>query len=236
MLLPAAESLVTELARHTGTLGLNAASQRLATARAAANLLNLLAGLTDATALLRGLAHADLPREDVIYRASLTSARRLADQIAALRWDLLDRTAALAGHAGPDAERASLIAERLRSVAQRDEHEIALGDALRAADTAATGLLLDLTGRGAQPDGDDGSSGAAADMPSERPRAEVGGPAREPAGATADSATAATEAAGVAVRRRASGSQVRGVVAELLDEAEGRPDAVFDITWRIVAS
>lgn len=236
VLLPAAESLATELGRHAVTLGLNTASQRLATARASANLLNLLAGLTDATALLRGLAHADLPREDVIYRASLTSARRLADQIAALRWDLLDRTAALAGEDGPDAERASLIAERLRTAAQRDEHEIALSDALRAADTAATGLLLDLTGRSAQPDGDAGSSEAGADMPAERPRAGVGGgPAQEPSDATADSPAATTAAASVAVRRRASGSEVRGVVGELLAEAEGRPDAVFDISWRIVA-
>jgi hypothetical protein len=237
MLLPAAESLVTELARHAGTLGLNAESPRLVTARAAANLLNQLAAMTDATALLRALAHADLPREGVIYRASLASAQLLADQIAALKWDVLDRTTALAGDRGPDAERASLVTAQLRAVAQRDEHEIALGSAVRAADTAATKLLLDLTSRKARPGpSDPGPSGVGAGTSAERTGAGVnGGADREPTDAKADLPTTITTATGAAVHRRASGSDVRRVVDELLAEAQSRPEAVFDISWRIVA-
>jgi hypothetical protein len=126
----------------------------------------------------------------------------------------------------------------LRAAARRDEHEIALGGALRVADTATTRLLLDLTSRSAAPGpgGDAGSSGVEVGMSAGRPGAEVGGgPDREPADARADSPATITAAAGVAVHKRASGSEVRGVVDELLAEAESRPDAVFDITWRIVA-
>lgn len=65
--LPAAESLVLELGRHAGVLGLDDDSPRLVTARQAANLLGRLTGLADATAMLRALAAAALPRDGVIY-------------------------------------------------------------------------------------------------------------------------------------------------------------------------
>ena len=74
-LLPAAESLVTELDAATPqTLGLADDSPRLVTARTAAELLNRLTGLADSTALLRALAASALPREGAVYRASLNSA------------------------------------------------------------------------------------------------------------------------------------------------------------------
>jgi hypothetical protein len=150
-LLPPAESLVSELGRHADILGLAGDSPRLATARAAANLANQLAGMTEPTAVLRALARADLPRDAAFYHASLHTARDLAGRLAGLNWQVLTQVAALATEGGPDAGRASLIIEELRAAARRDEQEIALGQALRAADKAATDLLLDIARRPARP-------------------------------------------------------------------------------------
>jgi hypothetical protein len=241
MLLPAAESLVTELGRHAGTLGLDQASSRLVTARATANLLNQLAGLTNGTALLRALARADLPRDGAIYRASLGSARNLADQIAALRWDVLDRTAALTGENGPDAERASVITAELRAAARRDEHESTLSEALRAADAAATRLLLDIARRNAQPGTGDGggSPGSDAGPSADGPGGEAGrGQRRDPGGTTAGSPGAGLQVTspggGSTARRQVSAGDVSEVADELRRFADAHPDATVEVTWRIV--
>jgi hypothetical protein len=146
-LLPPAESLVTELDRYAATLGLSLDSPRLGTARAAAILLNQLAGLTDATALLRALARASLPRDMAFYRASLDSAPSVAGGLAGTDWRVVGQAAVLAGDGGPDAERASLIVTELRDAARRDEQEVPLGPALQAADRAATELLVDIARR-----------------------------------------------------------------------------------------
>ena len=75
-LLAVAETLTEALEIHAETLGLDAASPRLATAHLLSSLLNRLAGTTDSTALIRALAAADLPRENAIYRAHLDQARK----------------------------------------------------------------------------------------------------------------------------------------------------------------
>jgi hypothetical protein len=232
-LLPAAESLVTQIGRHTATLGLDETSPRLVTARATADLANRLTGLTDATALLRALADAHLSRDGVIYRASLTTARELADQIAALRWEILDRTAALGVSDSPDAERAAVITDELRAAARRDEHEIALGNALRMADAAATKLMLDIARQKTQtPNSGGGSSGDLAGTVTGEPGGQTGQEGQHPG---AGQPWAAPSDGSGTVQRRASASEVHGVVNELLAEADSHPDAMFEITWRIVA-
>ena len=122
-LLPAAESLVTELERHGETLGLEDDSPRLVTARAAAELLNRLTGLADSTALLRALARARLPREGAIYRASLTSARRARPtSLGRVRWQILDQLAAAADGGPAGRPRRRVDRGQLSSAARRDEH------------------------------------------------------------------------------------------------------------------
>ncbi len=239
-MLPAAESLVTELARHAGTLGLDQAAPRLVTARAAAKLLNQLAALTDATALLRALAQADLPHDGVIYRASLDSARNLAYQIAALKWDVIDRTLALTGGGGPDAERASVIAQELRAAARRDEHESGLSDALRAADTAATGLLLDIT-QTAQREVNDSGEAPGIEASPAGAGAEHGPDPGQPRGLSAASAgqpgpapVAWVPPGDSTARRQVNTGDVDEVADELRRFAGAHPDVTMEVTWRIV--
>jgi hypothetical protein len=245
-LLPSAESLVTGLDRHAATLGLAADSPRLATARAAASLLNKLTGLTEATALLRALARAGLPRDDIFYRASLDSTRVLADRLAALNWQVLSQVAALTDQDGPDAERALMIIGELREVARRDEQEIALAGALQAADSAATELVLDIARRSAQRDagggdrrtGDDGTAAAGGQVGTERrdgpidTRSRDAGDLRTAAvGTGVERGTAPGDAGAV---RRATAATIREVLAELSAEAGKHPEATFEISWRVV--
>ena len=231
-LLPAAESLAAQLDRHRATLGLDEGSPRLVTARAAAELANRLTGLTGATALLRALASADLPRDAVIYRASVATAHDLAEQIAAIRWEILDRTAALASSDSSDAEQAAVIMNELRAAARRDEHELAFGTALRAADAAATKLMLDIARRktthtpepGGGPSGDDATG-----TPGEGTH---NGPGGQPQGEPQQAGTPVS--ASGTTHKQARGSAVFAVVDELLAEVDTNPEAVFEITWRIV--
>ncbi len=224
-LLPAAEALVTELRRHADVLGLDDASPRLVTAREAARLVRRLTGVSDATSVLRALAVATLPKNDVIYWASLSAAARLAEAIAGVRWDVFDRTAGLADGGGQDAEPASVIVTELRSAARREEHEIALREPLRTADAAATKLLLDLAGRTVSRPG----PRPAPETPSGAPHGPGVG---ESPGATIPADGPVPGPAGV--RRRASAAQIRSVTDELLAQASAHPNAIFEITWRIV--
>jgi hypothetical protein len=241
MVLPAAESLAAGLIAHAGTLGLDRDSSRLVTARAVENLLNQLAAVTDGTALLRALAQADLPRDGVIYRSSLTAARNLADQIAGLRWDVLDQISALADDSGPHAERASVILTGLRAAARRDEHESKLGEALRTADIAATRLLLDITRRDTPPPAGNGGSRAESvtGRPAEGPGNEAGAGAYRDADRQAGASPEAGARPGGPVsssvaRRQVSAREVSGVADELRRFADEHPGATVEVTWRIV--
>jgi hypothetical protein len=233
--LPAAEALLSELGRHAGVLGLDDDSPRLVTARQAADLLGRLTGLSDATAMLSALAAATLPKEGVIYRASLNAAAGVAGSVAAVRWDVLDRVTGLAAEGGPDAEQAGVIVAELRTAARRDEHEIPLANALRTADTAATKLLLDITNRNVAPARPDATpAGGAARAPVVPPTTADGWP-RDIAGQPDDVPPARPVPGADPRRLRASASQVRSVTAELLADAAAHPGATFEITWRIVA-
>jgi hypothetical protein len=135
--LPAAESLLEELEKHVGTLGLTATEPRLVTARLLADLLVQLAATSDPTAILHLLATAELPRENAIYSAHLATASDLVRDIRAVDWKVLDGLA----DRGKDADAAAIIA-KLRSTAEHDEHEVSLGEQLRAAHRAGIDLFM----------------------------------------------------------------------------------------------
>jgi hypothetical protein len=155
-LLPAAESLTAELDRHAGPLGLDDSQPRLATARRVTALLGELTAAADPTTTLRVLAGAGLPRENAIYRAHLASAASLVGEMRARNWKLLDELAALAASGNDPA--ADTILASLRTVARRDEHEMALAAPLRQADQAALDLIMSRSkGSGGDSDYDRGS-------------------------------------------------------------------------------
>ncbi|MGH3275960.1 MAG: phage resistance protein [Streptosporangiaceae bacterium] len=202
--LPAAESLVAELARHGKTLGLADDSPRLVTARTAAELMNRLTGLADSTALLRALAASELPREGAVYRASLVSAAELTAGLSRVRWEILDRLVAAAGGGGAKAESAALIRNQLISAASHDEHQVPLRGALDQAERNAISLLID------DPDDrdrDKHDNDDDADSDKER---------------------------GVVVTMRVAAGEVAAAVEDLCEAADQNPEASFDISWRIV--
>ena len=71
---PFVEALAAELDKHAKTLGLDDRQPRAVTSRIVTGLLARLSAAPDATATLRQLATADLPRENAIYAAHLASA------------------------------------------------------------------------------------------------------------------------------------------------------------------
>ncbi|MGI8447170.1 MAG: phage resistance protein [Streptosporangiaceae bacterium] len=213
-LLPAAESLVSELERHAATLGLADDSPRLVTARTAAELLNRLTGLADPTALLRALAASDLPREGAVYDASLAGAGELTASMGRVRWQILDQLATVAGGgAGPKAEVAASVSDQLSSAARHDEHQVKLRGALDQAERAAIDLLIQVP----PPAGPPGPVPAGIRPP--------GGPPPPPPGESDPGAFA----------RRVRASEVAAVAAKLRETADKNPGASFDVSWRIVA-
>jgi hypothetical protein len=153
-LLTAAEALTEALEMHADTLGLDASSPRLVTARVLSGLLNQLAGTTDSTTLIRALAAADLPRENAIYRTHLEHARKVTAGINGTRWQVLDRLTKVT--AGDEAAAADTLLRELRSAARHDEHEVGLAETLQRVEQQATALFLDAASkRGEQQPGRD---------------------------------------------------------------------------------
>src|SRR5262249_43169408 len=127
-------------------------------------------------------------------------------------------TVALAASDSADAEQAAVITGELRAAVRRDEHELALGSALRAADAAATKLMLDIARRKTAQPPDSGTEPAGDGTATSRAHGSSA-PGPHPTGPT---------------QKRASGSAVSAIVDELLADVDGHPDATFEITWRIV--
>jgi hypothetical protein len=153
-LLTAAEALTEALEMHAETLGLDASSPRLVTARVLSGLLNQLAGTTDSTTLIRALAAADLPRENAIYRTHLEHARKVTAGINGTRWQVLDRLTKVT--AGDEAAAVGTLLRELRSAARHDEHEVGLAETLQRVEQQATALFLDAASkRGEQQPGRD---------------------------------------------------------------------------------
>lgn len=221
--LPAVEGHVAELRRHATVLGL-ADSARLATAQAAARMLN---GLTagDATAVIRSLAGETLLREAVIYRVSLTRAKALTTALASIRWRMLDQLPTLADSSDARAESARVILDRLRGAARHDEHEVALEPAVLAAEQDVIELL---TARktDSDPDPDSGSGRRPSD-----PGSGISSGGDPP---VVGPATAQGRVTAGAVRRTVRGAEARVIADELVKALTASPEAEFEITWRIV--
>ncbi|MBV9384423.1 MAG: hypothetical protein JO242_27645 [Streptosporangiaceae bacterium] len=213
-LLTAAEALTEALEMHAQTLGLDGSAPRFATARALSGLLNQLAGTTDATALIRALAAAGLPRENAIYRAHLDSARKVTTGINASRWQVLDQLATVTD--GEDAAAAQTLLGELRSAARHDEHEVGLAETLQQVEQRATALFLD-----------------AASKRSTVPSLDVAS-MREPQPDAKDDHEQKPELGSAMQVRRARGARVLEVVEEICTAADASPDVEFEITWRVV--
>jgi hypothetical protein len=209
-LLPSAETLTGALEAHAVTLGLTQDSPRLATARILSGLLNRLAGTTDATLLLRGLAAVELPRDDAIYRAHLDSAQEVTAAMNSTRWPVLDRLPQIAAADGGAAGGALL--RDLRSAAGHDEHEAALADALRRAEQEATALVI---------------------RAASKPEGRSAEPSANPAGSAEKRSTGNPQPAFTV--RRVSSAKVLEIVEEICTAADAQPNAEFEITWRVVS-
>ena len=174
------------------------------TARAAAELANRLTGLTGATALLRALADADLPRDAVIYRASLTTAENIATRLAQIKWEILDRVATMTQGTGPEAEQATMIMDQLRGASRHDEHELALRDVLDRTEQAAIRLVIS------------------------KP------PERSDDDQQADDDEKKGSRLAPHVTRQVAASDMNSVTDDLREFAAANPGKTIEVTWRIV--
>jgi hypothetical protein len=191
-------------------------------------LLASLAETTDDTQTLRVLAAADLPRENAFYHAHLESADRLPTTLRGQNWQILDQFA----ESGDDAS-ASMIVAALREAAGHDEHEVALGAPLRKASNAATELLLSRNARPVPtppivtpPSVTEGAGtrtvpltktgDQSVPVPDTLPAVEVPAPSPMPSAV------------------QVPAGKVAELVEKICEAADENPDAVFEISWRIV--
>ncbi|MEH1014266.1 hypothetical protein V6U90_14280 [Micromonospora sp. CPCC 206060] len=148
-----AHDLVRQLDLHVTWLGIapDATTGRLATARAAADLLAALVARRPAVETIESLARADLGGPADRTGKSIKSATQVAAELAAAPWDTFE---IIEGLAEPHAAEAALIVAELRAATRADELTTPLAPALRRARAAATDLLRRATARqpGPQPD------------------------------------------------------------------------------------
>ena len=136
----AAHGLVARLDQHATWLGIDkeAGNGRLATARAAADLLEALANGPLAVETVERLARAELAGPADRTGKSIMSAAQVSAALAAAPWDTFE---IVAGLPEPYAAEAAAILGELRRVAQADELTAPLAPALRRAQSDATALL-----------------------------------------------------------------------------------------------
>jgi hypothetical protein len=137
----AARDLVADLETHADALGIDPASAtgRLATARRAADLLEMLDNPRAAGVdLVSRLARADLGGPADRLARSIKTAERVRRALASTPWDSLGM---LSGLADSYQERAQEIVSSLSTAAQADELTTPLHEALASARAAATALV-----------------------------------------------------------------------------------------------
>jgi len=136
----AARELVSQLEQHAVMLGIDpqATSGRLATARAAADLLDALAERRPAKEIVELLAHADLPGPADRVGRSITSAAKVSETLANAGWDTFELISKLPA---PHDREAEAILARLRDAARADELTSQLAPALEQAKNDGTKLL-----------------------------------------------------------------------------------------------
>ncbi|MGB2567135.1 BREX-2 system ATPase PglY [Micromonospora citrea] len=138
----AAHTLVRRLEERESWLGLARDTGRLATARAAADLLEALVAAGSAKDAVERLARAELAGPADRTGRSLSSAAQVSAALAAAPWDTFE---IIAGLSAPHRGQAEAILGELRGVAQADELTAPLAPALRKAQADATKLLRDAT-------------------------------------------------------------------------------------------
>ncbi|WP_405432293.1 hypothetical protein [Micromonospora sp. NBC_00617] len=134
----AAHGLVARLQQHASWLKMDQESGRLATARAAADLLETLVNGRSAVEAVERLARAELAGPADRTGRSISSASQVSAALAAAPWDTFE---IVAGLPEPHAAEAAAIFAELRRVAQADELTAPLAPALRRAQADATALL-----------------------------------------------------------------------------------------------
>ncbi|PWU59497.1 phage resistance protein [Micromonospora globispora] len=136
----AAHGLVARLDQHATWLGIDkeSGSGRLATARAAADLLEALANGRSAVEAVERLARAELAGPADRTGKSIMSAAQVSAALAAVPWDTFE---IVGGLPEPYAAEAAAILGELRRVAQADELTAPLAPALRRAQTDSTALI-----------------------------------------------------------------------------------------------
>ncbi|MEV4770580.1 BREX-2 system ATPase PglY [Micromonospora humida] len=215
----AAHSLVKVLEERAARLALDQQTGRLATARAAADLLeSLVASVTPKEAVER-LARADLGGPADRAGRSITSAAQVAAALTTAPWDTFE---IIAGLPEPHRAQADGILGDLRAAAQADELTAPLAPALRRAQSTATALLRNVTARSSG--GNNGGAGA------------VGGTTGAGAGPTGSGGgerPGPGHAPPAGVRQVPAGALDDALTA-LRDFARAHGDATIEVTWRIV--
>jgi hypothetical protein len=150
----AANELVAQLETHAEKLGLDetASTRRLATARAAKDLLVALDERRPAVEIVELLARADLGGPADRTGRSISSAAQVSAALATAPWDNFDIVEGLMN--GEYGAEATAILATLRGAAQADELTTPLAPALRRAQTDATALLRRATRKPKDPDPD----------------------------------------------------------------------------------
>ncbi|GAB3843128.1 hypothetical protein GCM10029963_17300 [Micromonospora andamanensis] len=200
---------------HADQLRLDREAGRLATARAAADLLDALTAGLSAKETVEQLAQAELAGPADRAGRSISSAAQVTAALAAAPWDTFE---IIAGLPTPYTIRGAAILTELRRVAQADELTAPLVPALKRAQGDATALLREATSGVA-------SSGAGTG---------AGGGAGVSAGGGSGAATAGTPT-NTGGSRRTGVNGIDEVVTDLRRFAEAHGDATIEVSWRVVS-
>ncbi|HEX6968590.1 MAG TPA: hypothetical protein VF174_07260, partial [Micromonosporaceae bacterium] len=209
---PAARRLVDELERHADQLGLDpaAATGRLATARAAATLLDELTADRTPVEIVERLARAHLPGPADRVGKSISSAEKVSAALASADWANFAR---LELHGGRYTTEAAEILRTLRDAAREDELTTQLAPALHAADRAASALLdRVLAETSPQP--------VSGGRPENRQHGDLH-PTPKPTVTPNGS-------------RSVAATHIEQVMSQLRDFAKEHPDATIEVTWRVL--
>jgi hypothetical protein len=137
---PAIQQLREELARHADVLALGDEAPRAATVAELNTLYADLSALADPTAILEGLARADLPKDAAIYKAAVNSAAEVNTALANARWNVLGK---LVARSSEGLEAATSLLHQLRRAAAEEELAQSLAPVLRTVQDEAFELLTE---------------------------------------------------------------------------------------------
>ncbi|MEV4490691.1 hypothetical protein AB0K04_11315 [Micromonospora coxensis] len=213
----AAHALVKILDERAAWLRLDRDAGRLATARAAADLLESLAAAATPKDAVERLARAELPGPADRIGKSISSAAQISAALTVAPWDTFE---IVAGLPVPHRAAAEAILGELRGAAQADELTTPLAPAVRRAQTEATALLRRVTGGSSG--GGAGTGGASGGGSGTRSGSESGSGAGPVLPTPAVSRQVRTDAVEEALR-------------ELRQFARTHDGVTIEVTWRIVS-